>query len=183
MKCKFLKVFAYSVLLIFGLFNNIHAEYKVQYSTREQIRVTGAMSSDDLNNLSLSILESVKSIDLSDITMIPDSNGVTRTPCYRFCGTNDTFYNLETVIFPKNLQEIVGSFNSLPSLKNVTLPKDLKLVLAFQNCPNLKLFVPAGVKCGCNFTGSPGVRPLKKESNQKFSIISVASSILSLVGL
>ena len=97
-----------------------------------------------MNNLSLSILESVKSIDLSDVTMIPDSDGVTRTPCYRFCGTNDTFYNLETVMFPKNLQEIVGSFNSLPSLKNVTLPKDLKLVLAFQNCPNLKLFVPAG---------------------------------------
>lgn len=136
-----------------------------------------------MNNLSLSILESVKSIDLSDITMIPDNDGVTRTPCYRFCGTNDTFYNLETVMFPKNLQEIVGSFNSLPSLKNITLPKDLKLVLAFQNCPNLRLFVPAGVKCGCNFTGLPGVRPLKKESNQKFSIISVASSILSLVGL
>lgn len=183
MKCKFLKLFAYSVLLIFGLFNNVHAEYEVQYSTREQIKVTGAMSSDDLNNLSLRILESVKSIDLSDVTMIPDSDGVTRTPCYRFCGTNDTFYNLETVVFPKNLQEIVGSFNSLPSLKNVTLPKGLKFVLAFQNCPNLKLFIPAGVKCGCNFPGSPGVRFLKEESNQKFSIISVASSILSWVGL
>lgn len=186
MKNKFSKtltILLFSIAVVVGFAcATARAEYTIQYPTREHIKVTGTMSSGDLNRLSLCVIESIKLIDLSGVIMIPDEDGVTRTPCGRFWGTIDTFYQLEVVIFPPNLQEIVGSFNNLPNLKRVDLPKDVKFISAFQGCPRLILTIPANVKCGYEFKGSTGVKVLSSKPAQASVIGSIGSYLLGWVG-